>query len=122
MRFRVTRTSAKYDGESPCHGATPGEVERWDIRTFKSAEQYDAKLGHEGRWTERGTDHQVIYGPGGETRGIKRKVDPEHGWFIDFDSLADLLAFHEEHGDLVIETDERSGSVPTIQIYDEWRE
>jgi hypothetical protein len=126
MRFRVTRTSMRYgdDVKPPCDDAEPGPVERWDIRTFKSAEEFDSKFAGTrfGKWHDRGTDHQVIRGPRGEARGIKRRVDDEPGWFVELADLAALLAFHATHGELVIETDECYGSVPTIEIYDGWRE
>ena len=114
-----------YTKAPPCDNAEPGEVERWDIRTWKSPDEFDAKFGEDpryGKWHDRGTDHQVIRGPRGGAQGIKRKVESEPAWFIELASLSDLVAFHEQHGDLVVETDECYGDTPCIEIYDGWRE
>jgi len=120
MRFRVTRTSGKYGDAAPCVGVTLGDIEQWDIRTYELPEEHDAR--EEGSWAGRGTNHQVRRGPRGEAIGIKRQMASEPAWFIDIESLEALMALHAEHGALVIETDERDGDIPTIEIYDGWRE
>lgn len=52
MRFAVKRTSEHNDDVAPCPGAVKGTLPYWDVRTFKSFEEYDAKLGRlpGGRW------------------------------------------------------------------------
>lgn len=121
--FRITRSSV-YDDAQPCPEAGKTTVPRWDVRTFKSAEEHDTKIGHgpAGRWADRGTDHQVLYGPRGGARGIRRRMGDEVAWFLDLGSLEDLLAFIGRHGDVVVMTDPDRYEDPVIEIYDGYRE
>jgi hypothetical protein len=123
-RFWVTRTSTKYtygygDGEEcPVKGAVLGTRETWDVRTFKSAEEHDAKIIRE-RWLARGTEHQTVYGPRGGVQGIKRRLGDVRAWFIRLDTLDDLMAFIREHGEVVMGYED---GTQFIEIYDNYRE
>lgn len=122
MRFAITRTSVYSDDASPCPGAIKGTMPYWDARTFKSPEEHDAKLGAGGLWTDRGTEHQIVYGPRGGVQGIKRRLDDRTAWFLDFDSLEALMAFNAEYGDLIITGAFGNYEHPAIEIYDGYRE
>jgi hypothetical protein len=120
VRFEIRRTSDR--DSKPCPEAVPGKVDYWDIRTFKSPEEHDAKLTNDRPWHARGTDHQVVHGPRGGVQGIKRKLGQQDTWFIEFDDLAALVAFFEKYGDLVITTSWADKETPMVEIYDGWRE
>lgn len=118
FRFEVKRTSDR--DAKPCDEAVPGTVQRWDYRTFKSPEEHDARL--KPKWHERGTEHQLVCGPRGGVQGIKRRLEDEDAWFVEFDGLDALLAFFEKYGDLVITTSWADKESPCIEIYDDYRE
>lgn len=125
MRFAVKRTISSYDDDAgPCPGAVKGTLPYWDCRTFKSPEEHDAKLKRrdgEG-WFDRGTEHQITYGPRGGVHGIKRRTEDVTAWFIEIDSIEALMAFYEEHGDLVLTESFGNNGQPCIEIYDGYRE
>jgi hypothetical protein len=122
-RFLIRRTSNGYSptDDPPCEGCERGTYPYWDVRTFKSFEEHDAKLTRE-RFVDRGTEHQVVRGPRGGAVGIKRRLRDEDGWFREFTDLNDLLAFADEHGELVIGSALGNPSVREIEIYDDYRE
>lgn len=123
MRFAVTRTSGHDREAKPCEEATRGELDYWDVRTFKSPEEHDATpWARHSKWRDRGTDHQFVYGPGGDVAGIKRNLGPRTAWFVDLASLEELVAFHEKYGELVLTNVNGNDSVPGIEIYDGYRE
>lgn len=111
MRFWVTRTSFWGNG-IPAEGLTQGKRPRWDVRTFKTFEEYEKRLGEP--FTAKGTDHEVLPG-----RGIRRRMPDADAWFVDIDSLEQLMAFGEKHGDLVLMAE---NGVQEIEIYDGYRE
>ena len=43
-------------------------------------------------------------------------------WFVDIDTLEQLMTFHKKYGDLVIESPWCKSYMPAIEIYDERRE
>jgi hypothetical protein len=47
-------------------------------------------------------------------------ASPRTGWFVDIDSLDDLVAFQERHGRLILQQEGRNP--PEIEIYDDYRE
>lgn len=116
MKFTISRTS-NWDNENPCEEATPYEVIRVDVRTFKTPEEFDKKLAYrEGKWLEKGTNHRVINGC------IARDVGTERCWAIEVNSLEDLIALYHKYGSLVIETNMWDRETPNIEIYDDYRE
>ena len=128
MRFVVSRTSLYGDGK-PCDEATAGTIDRWDTRTCSEAEFNRKQLGRDIRmrgdaevegssdWRDEGTDHKSL--PNGY---ITRNVGPEPVWFIEIDSLDELIAFQEKQGDLVLTESTWNSDEPAIEIYDGWRE
>lgn len=116
MRFEVHRTS-QYDSDTaPCAGAFRGTYEYWDRRTCKTPEEYDARLGLDEPWHSKGTKHQK------DGDGIKRAMGPRDCWYVELDSFDDLLAFAAEYGELVLGHALGSPDVPSIEIYDDYRE
>lgn len=131
MRFLVRRVSVFDPTVPPCDGVTSGEYVRWDLRDFRSPEEFDeharqmARSGQEPEtWFGEGTDHEVIRGPRGGAKGIRRKTGVEPGWFLEIGSLEDLLAFQDRHGELILTwADTRqSEELRCIEIYDGYRE
>lgn len=120
MRFAVTRTSVYGDDEPPCAEAVKGTLPYWDCRTCKSFEEFERSQGH--NFLERGSEHQVVYGPRGGAQGIKRRTDDRTAWFIDIDSLEALMAFRDKYGDLILTGAFGNEEQPCVEIYDEYRE
>ncbi len=126
MRFYVRRTSNGYGdgGPPPIPEAIPAKVPRWDVRTFKSPEEFDARFGQE-PWLSRGTDHRVLRGPRGGSTGICRRMGDEDGWIVEIDSLAALLVLVDKYGDLVLTHVDNRGAPDDpyqLEVYDSWRE
>lgn len=122
QRFVVTRTSEWDDSVQPCPEAIKGTMPVWDFRTCKSPEEFNARgLGD---WFGEGTsEHGYITGPRGGVQGIKRRLARDaECWYVDIASLADLMAFWEKHGPLVITTGLWDRKTPAIEIYDGYRE
>ena len=123
MRFIVTRTSA-HSGVSPCKEAVAGAIQSWDRRTCRSPEEFDKSQGHrEGTWFSWGTEHEIIRGSRGGAIGIRRRIGDRDGWFVDLDSIEDLVAFATTYGDLIVSDQWWQGDpTPAIEIYDDYRE
>lgn len=43
-------------------------------------------------------------------------------WYVDINSLQELLDFAEKYGDIIIGTSYEYGKTPMIEIYDDYRE
>lgn len=112
MKFVVTRTS-RFMGK-PCKEAKLEPVVRLDIRTVSDP----AKLGSpEGRrdWYKKGKNHRVEQGH------IVREFD-DRAWFVEINSLDELLAFKEKYGQLIVGDYLFNHTIPSIEIYDGYRE
>jgi hypothetical protein len=120
VRFAVTRTSVYDDEKAPCREAVKGTLAYWDNRTCKSFEEFERSQGHS--FLDRGTEHQIVYGPRGGAVGIQRRTHDRTAWFIEFDSLDALMAFREKYGDLILTSAFGNEDQPSIEIYDGWRE
>lgn len=123
MRFKITRTSFWDDETPPCDGAIRGTCARWDQRTFKSPAEYDRKLGHRGTWLDKGTEHGYWKdGERAEESGIQRRLEDGDCWYIVINSLDELVAFNQKYGDLVLSAPRQEGTLPALEIYDDYRE
>ena len=115
MKFILTRTSAVLDDitEKPCEGATFEPYTRIDERTVDDP----MKNKHIGKsWYQQGKNHRV------ENGHIKRDFDGM-AWFMEINSVDDLVAFAKKHGDIVVTTGKSvNPAIPRIEIYDHWRE
>ena len=114
MRFWITRTSV-WSGHPGVEEAQLGIRPRYDTRTFKTFEEYDKRRFRDGRFLDRGTEHEVL--PNGE--GIRRRIEDKEAWFVEVESLEDLMALNQRYGNLIISTHD---VVPSIEIYDGYRE
>jgi hypothetical protein len=118
VTFQIVRTSV-YGGQQPCRGAVKARHPRWDVRTC-SAEEFDRKdLGAGTPWLGEGEEHRVL-----ANGYIARRMGDVSGWVLGFGSVEELLAFAEEHGELVLSPAEYGlpGNLPTLEIYDDYRE
>jgi len=114
MEFQVMRTSLWGDDDPPVDRSTKRRFDRIDQRTFKSAEEHDARCP--GRtWASEGQNHKVT------DVGIQRTYPMgDIGWFIELGGMADILTFIEKHGKCVIQMQPQGW--PSIEIYDGYRE
>ena len=86
---------------------------------FKTPEEYDANSRRDGKWFDKGTEHGTWNYEGGKT-GIKRRLDDESVWVVEFESFEDLMAFVTKYGELVLSYGD--GIIPSVEIYDYYRE
>lgn len=114
MKFVVTRTSQRND-EKPCEEAYQGTLVRVDMRNVRSPEQLTFKCDRE-TWYEKGTNHRLIDGC------IARDFDTEIAWFVDINTIDELIAFNKKYGELVITTSFIDHESCEIEIYDYYRE
>lgn len=113
MKFVVTRTSCFEDGEEgPCKGAFKEEYIRIDERAIDDPMKNNF-IG--AAWYTEGRNHRV------EDGNIKRDF-LDVTWFIEFNSLDDLLQFTKEHGRVVIQPFYFNPIYTEIEIYDDYRE
>ena len=108
MKFRISRTSM-YREEKPIPEAQEDTYTRVDERTFKSAEEHDARFGTFHKWHSTGENHRVT------PIGIARDFPNQPCWSIEINSLEDLVELSKKYGQLVLDKDE-------IEIYDSYRD
>lgn len=112
MKFLVTRTS-DWLGK-PCEEAYKAEYARLDIRRFKTPEEYNRKF--KDKWEERGNNHRI------NERGLIQREFTDNDWFIDINTLDELLKFKDKYGSIVIEDSFENKSITSLEIYDSHRE
>ncbi len=121
MKFIISRTSELRSDVPPCDGARKESYKYIDRRTVKSlADARKAKWGAE--FFARGENHREE--KSGDC-GIARDLGPRDYWVIEFETLEELLAFQDKHGDLVLGRplfDLVNGPEREIEIYDGYRE
>lgn len=111
----VERISSYGDDEvAPCEEAYKKEYIRKDVRTFGSFEQFDNKFRV--NFKDSGKNHRI-----NEEGFIEREFD-EEGWFVEVDSLEELMEFKDKYGTLVLIDSLWNYEIPMIEIYDGWRE
>ena len=116
MKFVVERTS-RLDEKKPCKEAHIESLTPIDIRTAKTLEEAQKKCWYK-QWFADGVNHRVEDGCVVCDAKEKRPV-----WVIEINNLERLIAFLEEHGELVISTESRYKEIPHyIEIYDYYRE
>lgn len=119
MKFLIDKTSSWDREEAPHPAAFQGPLPslRTEVRTCRTIEEFDSRFGdREGTWTSKGQNHRTC------PDGICREV-PQVGtaWYVEIETLADLLDFAGSNGDLVISNNPRVGC-PELEIYDDYRE
>ena len=118
MRFLTYRTT-QYGGEDrPCERATKGEYTRVDVRGWPSHDAITNERVKED-WLIRGKNHRVIQVDGRDM--IARDFD-DSGWFVELEYLEDLMDFIIEFGQVVVGVEYGNIPIPTLEIYDGWRE
>jgi hypothetical protein len=115
MKFVITRTSIQ-DDSAPCKGAFKGQYLRIDTRTCKTFEEYDERIGKNRPWLSEGTNHRLV------NEGIARDMEMTDAWFVEINTLEDLLILNAEEGQIVIGHCYDNKEVPQIEIYDDYRE
>ena len=113
MEFMVTRTSGWSDGK-PCNEAYAKNYMRKDIRTLKSFEEYDNRFRD--NFLDTGINHKI-----NDDGYIEREFEDE-GWFVEIDTLEELLEFTNKYGDIVFGKTYRNYEMNGIEIYDDYRE
>ncbi len=120
MRFVLSRTSIwTYHYHTYTETAVPPVLhDKQIVERFIETEQWvvdKSRLSLESldRWHLRGWNHH-------EENGVLKRDHYSHRYYIDFETIEDLMAFVGEVGYVVITTD-RDG-LPTIEIYDGYRE
>jgi len=132
MKYIITKTSYSDDDYARLHNGSPDwasdpsphpdavqfHFEYWDLRTFKTPEEHDAKLGYLGnRWQDRGTQHTTWSG------GIKRRLSDTVLWVLD---IPDLTTFVKVHGRIVLSPPDTERHGPNalfeVEIYNTYRE
>lgn len=113
MEFGIDRASDR--SNKPCEGALKKKYDYVDRRIFRTFEEFDSKphLTRNGKFTSEGINHK-------QTKdGIERTFpDDCEGWFIEINTLEELLEFEKEHGDLIIGRNWRNHHIMQITIYD----
>lgn len=111
MKFGIRRTS-EWGDASPYKHAVKLPYTRIDERTVNDPMK-NKYIGKD--WYKDGTNHRV------ENGHIKRDFQDEC-WFIEIDSLEDLINIYKQEGQLVITEVYGNPTIPCIEIYDNYRE
>ena len=115
MKFIITRTSAYGNDEQPCEEAVKEKHLCVDERCCGNADE----LSHTDKreWFSEGTNHRV------ENGHIKRDF-MEETWVIEIPSLEYLMKLRDEYGEIIVVSKDELGGydLPTLEIYDDWRE
>lgn len=114
MRFAIGRTS-RPDDVGPCEEAYRDKCITVDERGADDPAKVPAHRGQSDWWCERGKNHRI------EDGHIKRDFDGE-GWFIDIETLDELLSFIAKYEQAVLGPWYNNPDILRIEIYDDWRE
>jgi hypothetical protein len=116
MRFRVSRTSANYD-DKPCEEAVRGTYLHTDRRSSpaEAIPAYANPTVLQREWYGRGQNHRT------EDGRAARELAHE-GWFVTLPTLADLLAFIDKYGEVVVSHEPSPTPLYRLEIYDDYRE
>lgn len=114
MKFLISRTS-EWGDKQPYKNAYLETFARIDERVVDDPSKLNYKPDRE-NWYSNGSNHRV------ENGHIKRDFVSE-GWFINLNSLEELLEFKKEVGeDIVIQDSWMNDGILEIEIYDTYRE
>jgi hypothetical protein len=107
-RFTIGRASLWDHDMQPHKSAKREKMTRHSYYTFRTVAE--AKKRHPDKEFEKVR---------GGVRTLGQEVDE---WFVEFDSLDDLMAFWSDVGSVVIDTDTHDHQQPHITIYDDYLE
>lgn len=119
MKFLITRTSVwEEDGDLKLSKKWQLKKEKFDYIqrfTFKTPEAYNKKNTKD--WFSEGYNHKKT------KDGIQRALkDHSQGWFIEINSLEELMELYNEVGDIIISQSTFNPDITEIEIYDDYRE
>lgn len=128
MKFLVSRTSTFGSKSKPCKNAfleSYDTIQTYDIseEEFNQEKYNGASFGRKnyhnnGKWREEGINHRVD-----EKGRIQRDFPNElKGWFIEINTLEELIDFFAQNGRIVIINHRENKNIIEIEIYDDWRE
>jgi len=112
MKFQISRTSIWGDTK-PCDEAVYLPYVQIDERSVSNCSLLNCN--DKETWFQNGTNHRV------ENGYIKRDFNKET-WFVEINSLDELFNFYKKYGSLVIENFWNDPDIPSIEIYDDYRE
>ena len=116
MKFIVTRTSSWDDDKSPCAGAVKEAYVRNDTRTAARPEDIPVYADNTAEWYGKGKNHRV------EDGQIVRDFD-DTAWFLTVANMEDLIGLIKLWGcPVIVGPYLCMGSLPSIEIYDDYRE
>ncbi len=116
MRFMVYRTSDFSIRESPCEEAFMESVVRHDVRTWPSWSEITNQQVKD-TWYDEGSNHRE------EDGCIVRDMEPVDCWFVDLNTMEDMLRFVQKHGEIVIsQVAWTNRDYMQLEIYDDYRE
>ncbi len=113
MKFTIKRTSLWSD-EEPCEEATLEHGVYVDVRTSDDPAKVPYYKGESAWWYSEGTNHRI------EDGHIKRDL-PRDYYVIKIESLDDLVRLSDKYGSLIVGKS-INYTIPTIEIYDDYRE
>ena len=113
MKYKVTRTGRS--GLRPCEEAQLEDYIDVDVRTNNDPKKVPAYYGDDTWWYSKGTNHRLVKGQ--ICRDFVRK-----GYFIDIDTIDELMSFIDRHGQVVIFMYQEDPDIWEIEIYDGYRE
>lgn len=117
MEFLLTSTSGWVENRIP--NAVIKKYTKIEVRGFSSFEEFDKRLSWmEGNWLSKGVNHKTSKGR------IQREFpNGAEGYFIEINSIEELLEFHKKVGsELIITSATNNESIPAIEIYNYYRE
>lgn len=114
MKFHISRTSDGIDEMQPHEKAYKDKYIHIDSRYTDDSNKLNHKEDRD-NWYNKGNNHRV------ENGHIKRDFQ-EESWFIDIDSLKELIDFLNEVGSIVVTKFIWNEDIPEIEIYDDYRE
>ena len=118
MKFIVSRTSMWGEGKSPCEEAKRDSIVCVETRTLYTPEAFDERFAkREGKWLSVGTNHRV---------NKKGYITRDNGmidvWYVEFNTLEELIEFCNKYGNVVIEDYMWNEEYKEIEIYDDYRD
>ena len=109
----IERTSNWFD-HRPCDEAYEKDYMRKDVRTLNSFEEYDNKF--KDNFHDIGVNHKI-----NKDGYIEREFE-DKTWFIEIDSLEDLLNLQNKYGQIIVSRSWKNYEYMMIEIYDDYRE
>lgn len=115
MKIIISRTSINND-KKPCKEAKKGLFPYW--HTITCSEEYFNNSCTES-WRSKGKNHTKV------GKYITRQLEDIEKWYIEIETLDDLIKLQKKYGDLIIKSYSKGGkkdNILEIEIYDDYRE